>query len=294
MTSRRQHTIPRFYLNPFLAPGFVYRRGEEAPRATYNPRDVAVSRSYYGKVDEFNTVVEEEGAPVFKQLIEDPRLITRDDWEVLSYLFANFAVRTPAVVESVRATMQILAAQANSMAKKMAERIQEALEAGSDLSEFPRPSFDDSPSTSIAESNEYAARMGMAGGHRLAMLFDAVPETAAGIQKMQLSVFEAPSGHECITSDRLLVLRSRVSDSPEGAGWLRPDAVGSIALCPSKFLLMSYEDLPGIRRVSATPKQVAALNIDTLRFADQEVYSRLENDEANDWMKGRGRWCKPR
>jgi len=41
---------------------------------------------------------------------------------------------------------------------------------------------------------------------------------------------------------------------------------------------------------TGTPSEVAGLNLEVVRFADQEVYSPFEYPEANDWMNGLGRW----
>ena len=113
---------------------------------------------------------------------------------------------------------------------------------------------------------------------------DAVPEIAEGIQRMIFLIKEAPAGHHFVTSDRPLLLRSRTNSSTFGAGWLNPDAMGSIALCPEKFLLMFYHDETGILEQPASPGEVAGLNSDTLMYAASEVYSFTETLESADWM----------
>ena len=292
MSPGRQHTIPRFYLDRFLSPGFVYRRGADAPRATKNGHDVAVQRDYYGKVvpgggspDDYNSITEDVGAPVFKQLIENPGSIASSEWEILSYLLANLAVRTPAAVGDLTSALLDLSEQVNDHAAKMQEKIRDALESGSDLSEFPTTNpHDDSPSQTLEETNTFIERLKMPGGYRSMILMDAVPEIAEGIQRMLFLIKEAPAGHHFVTSDRPLLLRSRTNSSTFGAGWLNPDAMGSIALCPEKFLLMFYHDEPGILEQPASPDEVAGLNSDTLMYAASEVYSFTETLENADWM----------
>ena len=56
---------------------------------------------------------------------------------------------------------------------------------------------------------------------------------------------------------------------------------------------MFYAESSGIQRTTATPEQLADLNLETLMFADQEIYSPFEYPEADDWMKGLGGWSLP-
>lgn len=303
MANRRQHTIPQFYLRQFLSPGWVYRLGADSPRATKNPSGVAVQRDYYGRdkasretLDKLNSMVESNGAPVFRKLIDNPGTITEGDWVVLSYLFANFAVRTPAVIEEIRATELELVAQANAMARKMTERLIEASLAGSDLSEFRSEPSGDFPTMTLDQMKEHADRLRAEGGHRIAALdiFYALVDIAECIQQMSFWVVESPRNRFFVTSDRSLTLQSRVTGSRVGAGWENSDALGLIALSPSHFLLMCYAKPLGIRSTLATPEQVAGLNLETIKFADQEIYSPFKYYEADDWMKGLGRWSPQR
>jgi len=110
MMGRRQHTIPQFYLRSFLSPGLVYRLGATQPYVTFSPKNVAFQLDYCGRnqaawetLDKLNSIAESEGASAFRKLVENPKSIVWDDFVKLSYLFANFAVRSPYIIEEERA-----------------------------------------------------------------------------------------------------------------------------------------------------------------------------------------------
>lgn len=300
MTSRRQHTIPQFYLKLFLSPGFVYRLEADAPRRVHNPRDVAVTQDYYGRttaerqsLDDINSKTENLGAPVFRQLIEDPSAFTQDDWETISCVLANIFVRTPAIIEEMNSTLLDLAEGTLHVAANMQERLVEALEAGSDLAEFPTMlPGDETPSMAIEEVDQQATRTAAEGGYRLTanVMFSAVPDIAHCIQRMRFLVLEAPPGLFFVTSDRPLVLRSQVNGSPVGAGWANRDVQATIPLHPTRYLFIFHGTPPGIEQRQATPQIVTELNSDTILFARREVYTPYEYPKADDWMKSLGNW----
>ena len=144
----------------------------------------------------------------------------------------------------------------------------------------------------LKQWNAHAVRVKALGGHRIAAydLFSALPDIAECIRQMTFIVWEAPKDHFFLTSDRPLALQSRKTGSRTQAGWAKPDALGIIAVSPSRFLTMFYHKLSGIYLLKATPIQVVGLNLETIRFAKNEVYSTFEYPEANDWMKAVGRW----
>jgi hypothetical protein len=109
---------------------------------------------------------------------------------------------------------------------------------------------------------------------------------------MSFLTLEAPSGLFFVSSDRPLAIESSQSGIPVGAGWGNPDAAGMIALHPGRFLLMYYQNKPSYMQIMATADQVELLNLKTINFAYQEIYSCLKYAEADDWMKGLGRWSR--
>jgi hypothetical protein len=300
MSTKHQHTIPQFYLKPFLTPGLVYRGGKSAPQAVGNPKKVAVKRNYYGKaseqriaIDHLNVFTEDKGAPILRKLIHNPKNITDSDWFILSYLLANFAIRTPAAVEEFRSTQLVAAAQINEMAERMIVKINEALSEGKDMSLLVNPSSPDgSHSFTLDQLNKEASILGMKKGHLLAVqaLFAALPSVAEYMRKMTFLILEAPSDLFFLTSDRPLYLQSRLTGSRVGAGWGKSDALGCIALCPSRFLCMFYHKDPSIHSQVAPPEEVASFNFETIKFAYEEVYSPFEYPPAYDWMRGEGYW----
>lgn len=293
MANKRQHTIPQFYLRRFLKPGWVYRRGETRPRRIVTPSNVAVHQDYYGRnkaerkpLDELNQYIESEGSPSYTRLIKDIKSITDYDWYVLSFVFANIFVRTPAHIEEWRDVMRKATDDLNAKAKKMIDVLTAASLEGKELSEF-RSEISDGPSTTLQQWNAHAARVKALGGHRIAVydLFSALPDIAECIRQMTFIVWEAPSNHFFLTSDRPLVLQSRKTGSRAHAGWAKPDALGTIAVSPSRFLTMFYYKLSGIYLLKATPIQVAGLNLETIKFATNEIYSSFKCPEAHNWMK---------
>lgn len=291
--SNRQHAIPRFYLRPFLSPGWVYRHGMGKPLLHKSPTNVAVHQDYYGRnkaerkpLDELNKYIESEGSPSYTRLITDIKSITDYDWYVLSFVFANIFVRTPAHIEEWRDALLKATDDINTKAEKMIDKLISASLDGSDLSEF-RSETSGEPSTTLKQWNAHVAKVKALGGHRIAAydLFSALPDIAECIRRMTFIVWEAPSNHFFLTSDRPLVLQSRKTGSRVRAGWAKPDALGTIAVSPSRFLTMFYYKLSGIYLLKASPIQVAGLNLETIKFAKNEIYSSFECPEAHHWMK---------
>jgi hypothetical protein len=293
MPNRRQHTIPQFYLKQFLSPGWVYRRGEEKPLLHSAPTNVAVHQDYYGRnkaarkpLDDLNKYIEDKGAPSFTKLIKDIGSITDYDWYVLSFVFANIFVRNPAHIEEWRDTVLEGTDEINAKAEGMIDRLTSASLDGSSLFKFHSETNDES-FTTLKQLNEHVAKLKAIGGHRFAALdlFSTLPDIAECIRQMTFVVWEAPNDHFFLTSDRPLVLQSRKTGSRAHAGWAKPDALGRIAVSPSRFLTMFYYEPSGIYLLEANQTQVAGLNLETIRFAKNEVYSTFEYPEANEWMK---------
>ena len=143
MGGRRQHTIPSFYLKEFLNSGIVYRRGNKSPRFVKKPKKVAVRIDYYGgpsddldALDKMNSAIENWAAPVLRRLVYDVTSITRSDWIILSYYFANIHVRTPAFQDGMVRDFKEMTQQLNTMAADMKEAYEKAKAEGKDLSTY--------------------------------------------------------------------------------------------------------------------------------------------------------------
>ena len=188
MGSQGQHTIPRFYLNRFLNPGWVYRRGALKPRSVREPNKISVRRDYYDRsevkrhkaIDEINKLAENKGAPALKNLISNYTALTSYDWIALSYLFANFAVRNPAAIDTMKTVSSSAAQQVKEMAHKLIEAYEKAKEEGKDLSGFAEPTLGDSPSYSLDEINSWAAELKTSNGNLVvaADMFGAMEDIA--------------------------------------------------------------------------------------------------------------------
>ena len=304
MAHRRQHTIPKFYLKQFLSPGWRYRLGESKPHYHNSPSNVAVQKDYYSRnmsssttLDDLNSIIEDNCALAFTRIIENPHAITKDEWSayliILSYFCANFYLRSPRIIEETRATTLEAISQANILAEKMIGKVVEAKQAGKDLSNFIMPEpINNSTTITLDELNRYADRLRKHGGHRVMAkdLSFAFENTVKSIQEMSMWIVEAPNECFFITSDKPLTLISRLTYSRVGAGWQNRDAMGLIALSPRYFLIMAYEKPLGIRITTATCEQVEGSNLETITFADKEIYSPSKYSEAHNWMRKHGIW----
>jgi hypothetical protein len=298
MTKRqKQHTLPRFYLELFL-PGWVYPRGKNAPHKRKSASAIMAQHDYYGKsgtveevLDNLNSAVENRVAPVYRKMLVEPLSITGHDWLILSYFFANIFLRTPTSIEEIRFMELQTAATALEMAIEMTKRMETNLLVDKRLSHLPLDVPDsDAPSMTVEEMLGHAEKLAAKNGHRTAALdsYDSLPDIAESIQNMSFRVVQAPPGLFFVTSDRALTLKRRTTNSRVGAGWARKDAMGLLSLSPRYFLILFYGEASGLH--VATPDQVAGLNLETIMYANKEVYSPFEYQEAEDWMRGVGRW----
>lgn len=288
----RQHTIPQFYLKRFLSPGWVYRKGESIPKWKRSPKSVAAQPDYYGEdvggkatLDDLNGWIESWGAPVFNKLIDEPGAIKESEWVILSWLFANLAVRTPVAIEGLRAMELLWTQQINSIAERIGRRRFKFT--SQELSEESAP-------TTLNEINEYAKKLRTEGGHRTAACdnFAQIESIAKCIYRMSFLVLEVSSDLFFVSSDRPLMIESSQSGVPVGVGWGNPDAVGMIALDPSRFLFMFYHEPPSFTQVPTTPDQVELINLKTMNLAYKEIYSPSKYAEVDEWMKRIGRWAR--
>jgi hypothetical protein len=278
----KQHTIPQFYLRPFLTNGWVYRKGAPSPRHTRNPRGTAAQHDYYGadkSVDSFNLLVETESAPAVRRLLQDIDSMTGADIVSLSYLLANLYARTCAAIEELRNVEVYWTRQVNEITRLTGEK----------RFRFVSRELNEESTASLEEINDYATRLIASDGHQLAARdsFLSIPDIAECIRSMSFLIIEAPEESFFVTSDRPLLLRSRFSGSPANVGWRKRDAVGCVALSPDRFLQVFYDKEPCNYQRMARPNEVPSINRQTIMTADLEVYSRFECDEAAEWMTDR-------
>jgi hypothetical protein len=299
MSTRRQHTIPNFYLKKFLNSGIVYRRGDRSPRFVKTPKNVAVCIDYYGGpfddfgvLDKMNSAIENWAAPVLRRLIDDVTSITHSDWVILSYYFANIHVRTPAFQDSMIYTFKEMTKQLNKMAEDMKKACEKAIAEGKDLSSFKSPSFDDSPRYSKDEWDNWMQKVDQREGRldTMSVFYSLIKDVAECIQRMAFHICKAPGGLFFTTTDRPLVLFSLMSGSSLGAGWGNKDVLAALPLDPKHFLVMGYRGEPAIYHTVLSAKDVRSWNIELMKYAVYEVYSKHEYDIALDWMLRKGIW----
>ena len=260
---------------------------------------MAVHPNYYGKnkaskttLDKLNTGIENTSAPSLDKLIKKPEAITLADRVSLSFLFANIFVRNPVHIRKWSDAIIAAANKIDEMARQTHGGRDEALLLIGDPSKFKPELYDEAPTITHEELKKHAHLLGAKGGHRVAANdnFGALEEIAKCIEQMAFLIFEAPKGLFFVTSDRPLTLQRRKTGSQSGTGWASEDALASIALSPTRLLRMFCTNRFDKEQTVATPEQVAGLNVEVIRFADQEIYSPSKSREADDWMKRRGRW----
>jgi hypothetical protein len=236
-----------------------------------------------------NRKLEEDGAPALRKLIEDPGTITEDDWEDLSWLFANLWMRMPAAIDDMLTAYRQMYHEIRAIVEPAARKFEEGKLDLPEASDFLK--YDNSVSMTLEELRETENALTAKEAYLISATssFRLLPDVAACIQQMHFLLIQAPKGHYFVTSDRPLTLRSSgITDSRVGAGWGNRDAIGSIPLCPTTLLMMLYHEAQSISLASATAEEVAYLNLDTMRFASKEVYSCVESPSASEWMKGFG------
>ncbi len=300
-TGRRQHTIPKFYLEQFF-PGWCYRRSVKSPRYHKKAKDVAVQINYYGApdddlkmLDRINSFIENEAAPVLQRLFHDTTSITRNDWVTLSYYFANMYVRTPAFYKSMKRDFEKMTEELNRMARDVMAAVEKAKTEGKDISVPDMLPDDDSPRFTIDEWNKSAEELETEQG-RLSMMaafYGNMKDIAEYIQRMSLFILNAKGGLFFVTTDRPLILLSMSSDSTLGAGWGNADAFAIHPLGPKHFMAMFYAGPATIRRKELSAHEVHFWNFEMMKYAT-EVYSKYLYNMASDWMQQRGQWAPPK
>jgi len=298
-TGRRQHTIPKFYLEQFF-PGWCYRRGAKSPRYHNKAKDVAVQIDYYGgpeddlkMLDKINSFIENEAAPVLQRLAHDTTSITLDDWITLSYYFANMYVRTPAFHESMKLDFQKTTEQLNRLAHDMMSAVERAKAEGKDISVPDILTDDYSSGFTMDEWNEWAEGLETEQG-RLGMTaeyYSNMKDIAEYIQRMSLFILNATRGLFFVTADRPLILLSMSTDSTLGAGWGKEDAFAILPLDPKHLVTMFYAGPPSVREKESSADEVHFWNLQMMKYATREVYSKHPYNIALDWMRQRGQWA---
>ena len=293
--------MPQFYLKEFF-PGFVYRKGAQDPRFTRKPGHVSVRSNYYGRpdddsilpLDRLNSVIENEAAPILKRLMVDVATINRSDWINLSYLFANMQLRNPFYHESLRETFRQLTDQVSDMVERMKSSYEKAKAEGREFPLPMGPTIDNERGYSLEEMRKSVEERDAPDGHIkiIENLYSSIKDVASYIQKMSLHVLEAPGALFFITTDTPLVLYSLNSGSTLGAGWGNQDAMAVIPIHPKYCLVLVYRKEATIYTKVLAADEVHFWNINLMKYASTEIFSKYRYDIARDWMLRQGIWRK--
>lgn len=300
MGNRKQHVVPNFYLKEFF-PGIVYRKGEKSPRFTKKARNLSVRTNYYGKpgddlilpLDELNSVIESQAAPVLKRLIlGETTTINRSDWVTLSYFFANMQLRNPSYHETLRRSFRQMTDQINEMVEKMKASYEKAKAEGKEFHIPLKPDSSGQRGYSLEEVNKSMEELEAKDGNIKITenLFYHMRDIAAYIQKMSLHVLTASALGFFITTDTPLVLFSLSSGSPVGAGWGNNDALAVIPVHPKHCMVLCYRKERTIYTKVLARGEVEFWNIEMMKYASREIYSKHPYNLALDWMHDRGIW----
>ncbi len=203
-------------------------------------------------------------------------------------------MRNPSYHEMLRNTYRNLTNQLNEMANKIQESIKQAKREGREFLIPKESTIDKEASFTLEEWNKSMKDIETENGHiKIAEdLYLNVREIASYIQKMSLHIIEASGRSFFITSDTPLVLFSLSSGTPLGAGWANQDAMATISIHPKKCLILVYRETPSIYtgRSIVNTQDVDVWNINLMKYASNEVYSKYEYGHALNWMLRRGIW----
>jgi len=198
----------------------------------------------------------------------------------------------PGIVYRMISTFKEMTNRLNKMAEEMTKAYKKAEAEGKDLSIFKAPSFYDSPRYSSDEWNRWAEGLAQKEGRlaSMASFYRLIKDIAGYIQRMSFHILEAPGGLFFTTTDRPLVLFSLMSGSPLGAGWGNKDVLAVLPLDPKHLLLMCYRGKPAVYHTVLSVEDVHFWNIELMKYAVNEVYSKYTYGIALDWMLRKGIW----
>lgn len=290
-TGKKQHTIPRFYLNQFLHPGWIYLRGSHKPKKVQSAKSVAVENWFYSQdsssknLDSINTFIEGNTSQTFRELLKTNNPLSNEQKFILSYLIANLALRNPATINETGKSMLNGLEQANWMAKEIVKTHQIEVE-------------DDTPYVEVGsyiytyrEWNDFLESLRQEDKKGKAMIettMSMVAYLAPVIAKMSWVIQVAPIDAFFITSNCPVIL-TNLEGSRVRAGWENADAVGTLPLSPDRYLIL-YGSPSGkwlFRRVSKDA--VEEYNSRTIHFAFDAIYSRYTYKPVDEWLRGNKR-----
>ena len=295
-TGRKQHTIPRFYLERFLHPGWVYLRGFQHAKQVHSTKNVAVEDWYYSSdmdeqnqlLDSVNTAIESKTAPILGELLATKVALSDAEKLIFSYFIANLALRVPAHIKETGEAVVSTLEQANNMAKEIVRKIFkmeieenqpfcEVVTRESGSCRYTKKEWDNFLE-SLRQQNKKVKAM-------MTETMSNIEYLAPVIANMSWVIIDATDGAFFITSDCPVYLTD-INGSRLGAGWENPDAVGTLPLSPSRYLGLHYSwpsDMLGYKQVSTG--EVDTLNTRVIASASHAVYSPQRYSLAESWLR---------
>ena len=295
-TGKKQHTIPRFYLDPFIHPGWVYLRGSQQPKRVQSAKSQAVQEFYYSQdtdeqnysLDSLNTRIESETAPILRELLAKKPLIAYASKLLFSYFIANLALRVPATIKEIGETMLEALEQADYMAKKIVQKLYkmeieenqpfiEVVSSESGSYQYTKKEWENFLNLLHQQNKDGKAMM--------ETTMSVITDLAPIIANMGWVIIDASDGAFFITSDSPVYLTD-IDGSRIGAGWENANAVGTLPLSPRRYLGLHYglpSDTLGYKRVST--EEVEALNTRTIASASYAIFSPEKYPPAERWLQ---------
>ncbi|MGD9115688.1 MAG: DUF4238 domain-containing protein [Dehalococcoidia bacterium] len=286
VTGKHQHMLPRFYLNRFIHPGWVYLRGAKQPKLVHSARNVAVKDWFYspspnGDLDQINTRIESETAPILTELLTTKAPLPDDSKFLFAYFIGNLALRVPAYIEEMSGAMVNALEQASGMAKKIIQKMEIEVEENTPYVQLGSRSYTYKEWNDFLESLRQQNKEGKA---LIETTMTTVAHLAPVIAHMSWVILTAPAGFFFVTCDRPVVLTD-LEGSRKGAGWANRDAVGTLPLSPNRYLVL-YGSPPDKWRYEQLSKEgVENFNSRTIQFAVDAIYSPAKYKPAENWLR---------
>jgi len=294
-TGKKQHTIPRFYLNQFIHPGWVYRRGFQQPRRVQSAKSEAVKEYYYSQdtddenfsSDSINTGIETVCAPIFKQLLTTKDGLTAELKRAFSYFVANLALRVPAYIEEMGETTLEAFEQVDRMVERIVEKEGLKVEEGQPYVKY-ESGEGGSRTWTLEEWNKELESMREKVKAKKALITEnlsLVEYLAPVITKMSWVIIDAPISEFFITSDRPVYL-TNLDGSTFRAGWENTNALGTLPLSPRRYLVLSYVHPPNMWGYKqASSEDIKRLNMRAIASASYAIYSPKKYPPAESWLR---------
>lgn len=292
-TGKMQHTIPRFYLNQFIKPGWVYLVGCQQPKRVKSAKNMAVRNWYYSPapngadLDVLNSKIEEMTAPVFRQLLTIKEALTYESKQLFSYFIANLWLRVPETIEETGEEILNFYEEIDYVLKKQLEQVEKGeirLEKDAKYDSGGSGSYRWTPEQWKKEL-ESTRRTVKEGRGMMTENMRLIPKLAKVIANMSWGFLDAPSDAFFVSSDRPVCLTD-LRGSRVGVGWGNANAFATLPLSPSRYLVSHYglpSDTWAYQQVSK--EMVNDSNLRTISFAKYAVFSPEKYSPAGSWLR---------